>query len=234
VCAYVYVYVYVCVRLVVCVHVHVCVCVYVCVRLHVHVCVCVCVCVCACVRVCVRGCTGRQAREECAQADGRELWVLGEMYKVKGLLKWLLKRIGSYNCGAAYEFGLSSDGANRERLLSRSLDVSKELLEKVGWEAQQEAGEEFAKALVTHLARKGDGDRLGWRHVRDSVCILKGLMTANEGRPGRRDVKWFREAVSGLDLLGMPVQALREALEGYEYVDNAWLVGLLEDREEGW
>ena len=29
--------------------------------------------------------------EECAKADGRELWVLGEMYRVRGMREWLLE-----------------------------------------------------------------------------------------------------------------------------------------------
>ena len=49
---------------------------------------------------------GRGGRE-CAKADGRELWVLGELYEVAGMRDWLLDEgLQGGNFGAAYEFWL--------------------------------------------------------------------------------------------------------------------------------
>jgi hypothetical protein len=56
--------------------------------------------------------------EECGNADGRELWVLAEMYNVEGVRKWLAgEGINRGNVCAAYEFGQMSVGVERGEIL---------------------------------------------------------------------------------------------------------------------
>ena len=99
------------------------------------------------------GCTGR-AGEECAKADGRELWVLGQLYRVHDLLEWLLETgITKSNFGAPYVFGLVLSGDDRERILAKSLVA----LEQNGSRSLAGAGMQgvrkmAAEALKTSLA----------------------------------------------------------------------------------
>ena len=68
-----------------------------------------------------------RAGEECARADGRELWVLGEMYGVEGMLEWLLdKGIDGGNVMGAYEFGLVAEGVERGGIAARCVAVVEE------------------------------------------------------------------------------------------------------------
>ena len=91
------------------------------------------------------------------------------------------------------------------------------------------AGREAAKGLaVAVVRRKGEeeGRRLGWRCTRDGYRLLEGWMRANGGR----DVTGFREAVGELDLMGMPLKALRDVVGGCEYLDGGWASGVLEEK----
>ena len=47
---------------------------------------------------------------------------------------------------------------------------------------------------------------------------------------GGGDVCWFREAVGELDLMGMPLKALRDVVGGCEYLDGGWASGVLEEK----
>eukprot|EP00285_Hemiselmis_virescens_P000341 CAMPEP_0173414430 /NCGR_PEP_ID=MMETSP1356-20130122/84323_1 /TAXON_ID=77927 ORGANISM="Hemiselmis virescens, Strain PCC157" /NCGR_SAMPLE_ID=MMETSP1356 /ASSEMBLY_ACC=CAM_ASM_000847 /LENGTH=105 /DNA_ID=CAMNT_0014376613 /DNA_START=2341 /DNA_END=2654 /DNA_ORIENTATION=- len=65
-----------------------------------------------------------RAGEECKEADGRELWLLAEMYGVGELQRWLLEGIDDGNVCAAYEFGLIPEGDRSELLkLCRTVAV---------------------------------------------------------------------------------------------------------------
>ena len=171
-----------------------------------------------------------RAGEECARADGRELWVLGEMYGVEGMLEWLLEKgIDGGNVMGAYEFGLVAEGVERGGIAARCVAV----VEEGGWTVEEAglrgAGREAAKGLAVAVARrKGEeeGRRLWWRCTRDGYRLLEGWMRANGGR----DVCWFREAVGELDLMGMPLKALRDVVGGCEYLDGGWASGVLEEK----
>jgi len=169
-----------------------------------------------------------RAGEECARADGRELWVLGEMYGVEGMLEWLLdKGIDGGNVMGAYEFGLVAEGVEREGIAARCVAVVEEGGGTVEEAGLRGAGREAAKGLAVAVARrKGEGRRLGWRCTRDGYRLLEGWMRAN----GARDVCWFREAVGELDLMGMPLKALRDVVGGCEYLDGGWASGVLEEK----
>ena len=47
---------------------------------------------------------------------------------------------------------------------------------------------------------------------------------------GGRDVTGFREAVGELDLMGMPLKALRDVVGRCEYLDGGWASGVLEEK----
>jgi hypothetical protein len=165
-------------------------------------------------------CFAGRAGEECAKADGRELWVLGEMYEVAGLLEWLLKEgIDGTNFGAAYEFGLVPEGVDREGVLARCLSVMDKGEDIDSDEGTlRGVGKEAVKVLSLAHARQGVGKRMGWRHLRDSVRLVEKWVRNNGGLYGGRDVSGFREIMSELanDLLRMPLKALREVLGGCE------------------
>ena len=174
--------------------------------------------------------------EECAKADGRELWLLGEMYDVAGLREWLLSEgIDSSNVGAAYEFGLVAEGVEREGIGARCVEVVADA--QVGSVVVEEAGlrgvgREAAKGLAVARASGGEGRRLGWRHVRGAYRMLEGWMRANGGAYGGGDVvSWFRGCVAELGLGVMPLKALREVVEGSEYLDGDWVSGVIERKE---
>ena len=59
-------------------------------------------------------CAGR-AGEECKVADGRELWLLAEMYEVDGVREWLLTEgVDKESVFGAYEFGLVPEGYRQD------------------------------------------------------------------------------------------------------------------------
>ena len=167
-----------------------------------------------------------RAGEECARADGRELWVLGEMYEVAGMREWLLEEaIDSSNVLGAYEFGMLGEGVDREGIVARCLRV----VEEGGWAFDEASlrgvGREAVEGLALTRARQGvDGRRLGWRCVRDAVCAVECWTRANGGV----DVSWYRGLVSGLDYTGMPLDVFRDVVVGCEYADGVWASGVLE------
>jgi hypothetical protein len=180
-------------------------------------------------------CFAGRAGEECAKADGRELWVLGEMYEVTGLLEWLLKEgINGRNVCASYEFGLVPEGVDREGLLARCLSVMDKGEDiDLDEETLRGVGKEVVKVLSLVHARQGEGKRMGWRHVRDSVRLVEKWVGANGGLYGGGDVSGFREIMSELanDLLRMPLKALREMLDGCEFVDGEWAASVVLRKE---
>ena len=68
-------------------------------------------------------------------------------------------------------------------------------------------------------------------YVRDGFRVLEGWVRVNGGRGVGGDVPWFREVVGELDLLRMPLEELRDVLEGCEYVDGVWAAGVLERKQ---
>ena len=170
-----------------------------------------------------------RAGQECARADGRELWVLGEMYEVAGMREWLLEEaIDASNVLGAYEFGMLGEGVDREGIVARCLGVA----EEAGWAFEEASlrgvGREAVEELALTRARQGgDGRRLGWRCVRDAVHLAECWTRANGGG----DVGWYRGLVSGLDYTGMPLNVLRDVVVGCEYVDEVWASGVLERKK---
>ena len=174
-------------------------------------------------------CVAGRAGEECARADGRELWVLGEMYEVAGMREWLLEEaIDASNVFGAYEFGMLGEGVDREGIVARCLCV----IEEEGWAVDEGlfrgVGREAVEGLALARARQGvDGRRLGWRCVRDAVRVAEGWVRAN----GSVDVGWYRGVVSSLDYTGMPLDVFRDVVLGCEYADGEWASGVLERKK---
>ena len=176
-------------------------------------------------------CSGR-AGEECAKADGRELWILGEMYQVSGLREWLLgKGIGMGSLLGAAGFGVMPEGLNREGILERCVDV----VEEGGWVVDdgvlRGARREAIKGLVVGAGRRGAGRRLGWRSVRDAFRMLDRWVDVNGGVMNGGDYAGFREIAGELDLLSMPLKVLCETIGGWKRVDAEWVEGLFERKE---
>jgi len=176
-----------------------------------------------------------RAGEECAKADGRELWVLGEMYEVAGMLEWLLEEgIDSSNVCAVYEFGLVPEGVDRQQVLARC----RAIFGKGRWPPDEAGmrgvGRGAIKGLVLAYARRAEFIVMGWRRVRDIVHVLEKWVSANGGLYGGGDVSGFREIIGELDLdkLRVPLEALREVLGGCEYVDDLWVAGIILNREK--
>jgi hypothetical protein len=68
--------------------------------------------------------------------------------------------------------------------------------------------------------------------VRDGYRMLEGWMRANGGLYGGGDaVSWFRGCSAELGLGVMPLKALREVVEGSEYLDGGWASGVVESKE---
>ena len=129
-------------------------------------------------------CGAGRGGEECAKADGRELWLLGEMYEVAGLREWLLEEgIDGESVYSVYEFALVEEGVDREAIMAKCMDVMKTdgevgvadctLLRQVGRDA--------VKGLALTRARHGKWRRMEWRYVRDGFRMLEGWLKANGG-----------------------------------------------------
>jgi len=170
-----------------------------------------------------------RAGEECAKADGRELWLLGEMYEVAGLRNWLLKEgIQMGTLFAACEFGLVPEGVEREGILERCVGILEERYWVVDDSVLRKAGRESVKELVVGASKQGAGTRLGWRYVRDAFFVLECWIKANGGACGGGDLAGFRAIVGELDLLSMPMRALQETMKMWEYFDAGWVENLYE------
>ena len=177
--------------------------------------------------------TGR-AGEECAKADGRELWVLGEMYRVRGMQEWLLEEgVHMGSLVGVYEFGLVPEGVERGVVIERCHEV----MEEHGWAVGESflcgVSKEVVRGLALAQGRQGKGKRLGWRDVRGGFRMLEAWLKANGGACGGGDFAGFREVACELDLVGMPLKALREMASTLEMFDPAWVRGLCERKEVG-
>lgn len=177
--------------------------------------------------------TGR-AGKECARADGRELWVLGEMYEVGGLREWLLEKgIGKRSLLAACEFASMPEGVDRGVILERCAGIG----EKQNWafdeEVMRAASKEAVKGLATTIAKRAcqPGERLGWRYVQHAFRVVEKWVRVNGGAMGGGGISDFFEVVEGLDLLSMPMKVLRETVHSWEMVDPAWVDGLCQRKQ---
>jgi hypothetical protein len=164
--------------------------------------------------------------------------VLGEMYEVEGMLDWLLLSVDKSNFGAVCEFGLVPEGVNRLVLpmASRSVYAFERPWDAVDEGGVRGVGRDAVKTMAATLAEFGQkqGVRLGWRYVRDAVRLTEWWVQANGGGRGGGDIEvsGFREVVAGLDLLGMPLKAIRDVFGACRCVDDAWLSDLVERKQD--
>jgi hypothetical protein len=154
------------------------------------------------------------------------------MYDVPGLREWLLgEGIGMGSLLGAIDFGIMPEGLNREGILESCVDV----VEERGWVVNdgvlRGAKRETIKGLVVGTGKRGVGRRLGWRYVRSGFRLLEAWVKANGGAWGGGDAVGFHEIAGELDLLSMPLKALREVIGGWDRVDPVWVEGLYERKE---
>jgi hypothetical protein len=93
------------------------------------------------------------------------------------------------------------------------------------------ARREAIKGLVLGAGKRGTGRRLGWRYVRSGFRLLDAWVKANGGACCGGDLAGFREIAGELDLLSMPLKALRETVGAWRNVDPGWVDGLYERKE---
>jgi len=170
-------------------------------------------------------CGAGRGGEECAKADGRELWLLGEMYEVAGLREWLLEEgIDGESVYSVYEFALVAEGVDREGLMEKCMDTMKTdgdlgmadgtLLRKVGRDA--------VKGLALTRARHGKWRRMEWKYVRDGFRMLEGWLKANGGAYDVGQLAWFRGMACELDIGCLPLKAMHSTIQRSRYVEGAW------------
>ena len=170
-----------------------------------------------------------RAGEECAKADGRELWILGDMYQVEKIHDWLLdKCIDWGNIGAACEFGLTDEGSG-ESMSNATIEhgwidvaTARQNYEAVNKNGLRGVRRETATILVNAILTS-DG-RLPWQPAKGAARVLRAWMRANGGGRRKKDLSWFRQWMADLgpEMLKMPLQELRNFVEGCRYVDAEW------------
>jgi len=153
-----------------------------------------------------------RAGEECEKADGRELWVLAEMYDVPGVREWLRgEGLDLGNLCAACEFGLVPEGDRRE-LVEACEGIAKEGLRGVTGESGGLAG--VGVAVMSRLLRafgEREGTIKGRGNIRAGFNFLNEWWKAN--RAGGQGVEPSRADVDGLlgllDLSKLTTEVLR-------------------------
>jgi len=129
-----------------------------------------------------------RAGEMCARADGRELWVLGEMYDVGSMREWLLDEgIDGSNLGASYEFGLVPEGVEREGIIESCLAVVQNgglgVVDEAGMRG---VGRETAKGLALARARQNTRAEV-WPVCEGCSACARGVDEGQQdGSPHRR------------------------------------------------
>jgi hypothetical protein len=105
--------------------------------------------------------------KKCASADGRELWVLSEIYTVPSLRSYLLSHIDQYSVCAAYEFALVPEGIEREPMIKRCEEwVMQKGLKEIGRTTLSTVGFKAMKGLACVLLHKRkSSDLLPWRYM---------------------------------------------------------------------
>lgn len=180
------------------------------------------------------GCGG----EECSKSDGRELWILAEMYHLRGMMDWLLEEgIHAGTICAAWEFGLVPEGVERGILMEAcwcyvannglgeveegglrgaGLPVVRELL-------QARLFREMGKEVGWRGVREGcpfgleddnseTGKELGWLGLKEGVLFVIKWLMANGGMDGEHFAEGV-DVIQHLDLGRMPLRARQGVLQ---------------------
>ena len=179
---------------------------------------------------------------ECSKADGRELWVLAEIYHVRKLKIWLIGEIDRDNVCAAYEFWLVPEGVERNDIMERCSVLRCRGLEWVSDEGLKGVGVGAMKDFV--LKRIGDRlDRftgLGWRFGCGWSFVMEGFFFAerwlqvNGGAVGGpvyyQKIRACIQVVEELDLMRLPLRVLKSVVRESGLVSDKRLVEMCESK----
>mmetsp|Transcript_643 Transcript_643/g.1359 ORF Transcript_643/g.1359 Transcript_643/m.1359 type:complete len:600 (-) Transcript_643:6-1805(-) len=163
--------------------------------------------------------TGR-AGSESARADGRELWLLSELYTVRGIREWLLKDgITDSSIMAAFEFSQVPEG-ERSEIAAACKDHASHGITGIDETALRgvklEAAVEVMKARV-HADLAGAGV---WRVVKEGFEFAERWWQANEPPLGPAVAReGGMKLVAELDLGRLPVKVIRAVVEPSGLVD---------------
>jgi len=177
-------------------------------------------------------CAGR-AGGECEKADGRELWVLAEMYDVPGAREWLRgEGLDVGNMCAACEFGLVPEG-DREDLVQACEGIAKGGL----WEVSESGGAGLCGVGVATVSRllsvlMGAGDK-GRMKMKEGFHFLSEWRKANRGPGGKSPSAADVEGLVGLlDLSLLRKEELRDIVKPSGLVSADRMVEIYEKKLE--
>lgn len=92
-----------------------------------------------------------------AQADGREVWLLADLYGVKGIKRWLMSEgLAGHSVCAAAQYALEGDGGV-EGLLQACQVCAAQCLVLVSEDALRGVGSDAARAVLEGYLRAGGG-----------------------------------------------------------------------------
>ena len=177
-------------------------------------------------------CAGR-AGGECEKADGRELWVLAEMYDVPGAREWLRgEGLDVGNMCAACEFGLVPEG-DRGDLVQACEGIAKGGL----WEVSESRGAGLCGVGVATVSRllsvlMGAGDK-GRMKMKEGFHFLSEWRKANRGQGGKSPSAADVEGLVGLlDLSLLRKEELRDIVKPSGLVSAERMVEIYEKKLE--
>jgi hypothetical protein len=150
------------------------------------------------------------AGKYCREADGRQLWILSEMYDIQTLQRWLLEKgISNGSVCAACEFGLVPEGLQRTELLK----VCQRWVERHGLRTLRSVLITTGCAVVKTLSDAWTGmeqvsENLAWRYTRDAFNLIERWVDLAPSERFQQGVK----LVQRLELHRIPDSILYESV----------------------
>ena len=159
-------------------------------------------------------CFAGRCGELCSKADGRELWLLSEMYNLQKLMEYLAgEGIHQDSVCAAYQFCLLPEGVERKPIRDHCIDFFSVVgLEGVGLGSLRLVGADVI-TLIAHAriqdeevgGHQWSGIKLGFQFVQTWVAENGNLW---------QYVQQGREIVEGFNLMKLPLEVLQDLLQG--------------------
>jgi hypothetical protein len=168
-----------------------------------------------------------KAGKKCAAADGRQLWVLAEMYSVFSLRAWLIEQgINKWNVGAAYEFALVPEGVERIPMLKACEKwISQHGLSTLD-EALRTTNAPVIKAMVScWMSVEQPLDKITWQYVEDAFRFIDRWASFDTARLAEA-----AEMVRALDMVKIPKKVLNSLAWDSELLSPAVIVDLLDKK----
>lgn len=170
-----------------------------------------------------------RAGEECKMADGRELWVLAEMYEVQVAKNWLMHEgITKDNLIAVFQFSQLPQGY-RSDLASACTSFAMKGLQDVSNDTLTEIERETVKALVVALMRDLPVDGAGRRCVLDVFRFVERWWSCT-GKWDRWSEEEIDDVMQSCDLGRLRNQELMDVIKPSGLVSMKQLVVLYERR----